>query len=73
MSFTPKFAPFIDACRSVQRRFADTFNEKSFSRRVLFVKKSENGNWSGIVAFVSLLMKKTVESQQNNSRRGKTE
>ena len=29
--------------------------------------------WSGIVSFVSLSIKKTVESRQNNSGRGKTE
>ena len=29
--------------------------------------------WSGIVSFVSLSIKKTVESRRNNSRKGKTE
>ena len=29
--------------------------------------------WSGIVSFVSLLIKKTVDSRRNNSGKGKTE
>ena len=40
------------------------FFSKCFSR-----KKSEThlGNWNGIVSFVSLLMKKTVESRQTTA------
>ena len=38
-------------------------------------KKCERhlGNWSGIVSFVLLSMKKTVESRQNNSGRWESE
>ena len=49
-----------------------TFEEKSFSQR--FLKKWKTyQKWSGVVSFVSLSIKKTVESRRNNSRRGKTE
>ena len=46
------------------------FFSKCFSR-----KKSEKhlGNWSGIVSFVLLSMKKTVGKWEKNSRRRKTE
>ena len=42
---------------------SQTFNDKSFSQSVFLVKKSEKdlGNWSGIVSFILLSMKKTVE------------
>ena len=72
-SSAPKFPPVIGAF-SLQRRFADIQREKFFSKR-LSRKKSEKhlGNWSGIVSFVSLSMKKTVKSRQNNRGRGKTE
>ena len=42
VSFAPKFQPFIDACSLQSPRFASgsqTFNEKSFSRRVFRIKK----------------------------------
>ena len=51
------------------------FEEKSFSQRVFFFSKKRKTfqKWSGIVSFVSLLIKKIVESRRNNSGRGKTE
>ena len=46
------------------------FFSKSFSRKKV---KKHLGNWSGIVSCISLSMKTIVESQLNNSGRGKTE
>ena len=73
VSFAPKFPPYICSC-SLQRRFADiqreTFFSNSFSRNK---SKKHLGNWSGIVSFVSLSLKKTVESRQINSGSGNTE
>ena len=46
------------------------FFSKSFSRKKV---KKHLGNWSGIVSCTSLSMKAIVESQLNNSGRGKTE
>ena len=63
-----KFPPFLAACSAASH----TFNEKSFSRRVFSLKKWKTF-WSGIVSFVSLSIKKTVESWWNNSAKGKTE
>ena len=64
--FRAKNPPFIGAC-SLQRRFADIFLGEFFSwkkgktsRKLEFVQK-----------FVSLSMKKTVESRLDNSRREK--
>ena len=66
VSLVPKFLPFIGACS-----FADMPWEKFFSKS-FSSKKSEKhpGNLSGIVLFVSLSMKKTVESWENK-RKGK--
>ena len=66
VSLVPKFLPFIGACS-----FADMQWEKFFSKS-FSSKKSEKhpGNLSGIVLFVSLSMKKTVESWENK-RKGK--
>jgi len=71
VSFGPKFPAF--SCR-LQRRFALIQREKFFSKS-FFLSKSEKkfGNWRGIVSFVSLSLKKNVESGRNNRRRGKTE
>ena len=63
-----RFSPFLAACSAAFH----TFNEKSFSRRVFSLKKWKTF-WSGIVSFVSLSIKKTVESWWNNSAKGKTE
>ena len=70
VSFAPKFPPFIAACSAASH----TFNEKSFTQRVFLAKKVKTFlKWSGIVSFVSLSIKKTVESRRNNSGKGKTE
>ena len=70
VSFAPKFPPFIAACSAASH----TFNEKSFTQRVFLAKKVKKiRKWSGIVSFVSLTIKKTVESWRNNSGKGKTE
>ena len=73
VSFAPKFPPYICSC-SLQRRFADiqreTFFSNSFSRNK---SKKHFGNWSGIVSFVSLTLKKTVQGRQINSGSGNTE
>ena len=48
-----------------------TFNEKSFSRRVFLVKSEKHlGNWSGIVSCIFLSMKRIVESRLHNSGEG---
>ena len=57
-----------------ERRFAHIRGEKFFSKSFFSLKKWKTfQKWSGIVSFVSLSIKKTVESRQNNSGRGKTE
>ena len=67
VSFAPKFPPLIAACSATSH----TFNEKSFTQRVFLAKKVKNfREWIGIVSFVSLSIKKTVESQRNNSGKG---
>ena len=73
VSFAPKFLPFIGTC-SLQST-SQTFDKKRFSQSVFLEKKSEKylGNWSGIVSFVLLSMKKTVGKWEKNSRRRKTE
>ena len=73
VSFVPKFLPFIGSCSL--HSTSQTFDKKSFSQSVFLVKKSEKhlGNWSGIVSFVLLSMKKTVGNRENNSGRRKTE
>ena len=70
-SFAPKFPPFLAACSAASH----TFNEKSFIQRVFLAKKKRRTfrKWSGIVSFVSMSIKKTVESRCNNSGKGKTE
>ena len=62
VSFAPKFPPFLDASSLHASSFEDIQREKFFSKK-----------WSGLVSFVSLSMKKTAKSQQNNNGRGKTE
>ena len=70
VSFAPKFPPFIAACRAASH----TFNEKSLLKEFFSLKKWKTfRKWSGIVSFVSLSIKKTVESRRNNSGKGKTE
>ncbi|CAH3032231.1 unnamed protein product, partial [Porites lobata] len=67
VNFAPKFPPFIGAC-SLQRYFADIQRGRFFSKCFSHKKCEKHlGNWSGIVSFVLLSMKKTVESRQNNS------
>ena len=67
VSFAPKFPPFITACSAASH----TFNEKTFPQIDFLTKKWKTfRKWSGIVSFVSLSIKKTVESRRNNS--GKT-
>ena len=71
VSFAPRFPPFLKAGSAASH----TFNEKSFTRRVFLAKKKGKTfrKWSGIVSFVSLSIKKTLESWRNNSGKGKTE
>ena len=67
VSFAPKFPPFIAACSAASH----TFNEKSLTQRVFLAKKGKTfRKWSGIVSFVSLSIKKTVDSRRNNSGKG---
>ena len=67
VSFAPKFPPFIAACSAASH----IFNEKRFTQRVFLAKKRKTfRKWSGIVSFVSLSIKKTVESRRNNSGKG---
>ena len=67
VSFASKFSPFIVACSAASH----TFKEKSFTRRVFLAKKWKTfRKWSGIVPFVSLSIKKTVESRRNKSGKG---
>ena len=54
-----------------KRRFSHIRGEKFFSKSFFSLKQWKT--WSGIVSFVSLSIKKTVESRRNNSARGKTE
>ena len=73
VSFAPKFPPFLAAC-AAERRFAHIWGEKFFLKSFFSLKKWKTfQKWSGIVSFVSLSIKKTVESRRNNSGRGKTE
>ena len=70
LSFPPKFPPFIAACSAASH----SFNGKNFTQRVFLARKVKTfRKWSGIVSFVSLSIKKTVESRRNNSGKGKTE
>ena len=59
--------PDIGASR-LQRRFADFQREKFFSKS-FYRNKNEKKleNWSGIVSFISLSIKRTIESRQDNS------
>ena len=55
-----------------EHRFAHIRGEKFFSKSFFSLKKWKTfQKWSGIVSFVSLSIKKTVESRRNNSGRGK--
>ena len=57
-----------------ERRFAHIRGEKFFSKSFFSLKKWKTfQKWSGIVSFVSLSIKKTVENRRNNSGKGKTE
>ena len=68
VSFAPKFPLFIAACSAASH----TFNEKSFTQRVFLAKKWKTfRKWSGIVSFVSLSIKKTVESRETTAERDK--
>ena len=70
VSFAPKFPPFIAACSAASH----TFNEKSFTQRVFLAKEVKNISemeWKSFVCFT--VDEKTVESQQNNNGKGKTE
>ena len=67
VSFAPKFPPFIAACSAASHRF----NEKVLLKEFFSLKKWKTfRKWSGIVLFVSLSIKKTVESRRNNSGKG---
>ena len=73
VNFAPKFPPFIRPC-SLQRHFADIQRGRFFSKCFSHKKCEKHvGNWGGIVSFVFLSMKKTVESRQNNSGRWESE
>ena len=69
VSFAPKFPPFIAACSAASH----TFNKKSFTQTVFLAKKVKNISEMEWNSFVSLSIKKTVESRRNNSGKGKTE
>ena len=65
-SFVLKLPPFIAACSAAPH----TFNEKGFTQRVFLAKKVKNiSEMEGNSLFV-LSIKKTVESQRNNSGKG---
>ena len=71
---TPKYTltqRLVAACSAASH----TFNEKSFTQRVFLTKKVKkllgNMEWNNFV--ISLSIKKTVESRQNNGGKGKTE
>ena len=56
-----------------ERRFAHIQREKFYSKSFFSLKKWKTfQKWSGIVSFVSLSIKKTVESRRNNCGRRKT-
>ena len=56
---------------NLQRRFAHIQREKFYSKSFFRFKKWKTFRiWSGIVSFVLLSIKKTVESRQNNSGKG---
>ena len=68
VSFAPKFPPFLVACWAPLRTRS---RRKVFLKGFFLVKKWKTfQKWSGIVSFVSLSIKKTVESQRNNSGKG---
>ena len=57
---------------SLCESFADIQQEKVFSKSISRKKTEKHpGNWSGIVFCMSLSMKRYVESQLNNSDKGK--
>ena len=71
VSFAPKFPPFIAACSAASH----TFNEKSFTQRVFLAKKVKNISemeWNSFVCF-TVDKENGIESQRNNSGKGKTE
>ena len=68
VSFAPKFPPFIAALLRTHSR------RKVLLKEFFSLKKGKTfRKWSGIVSFVSLSIKKTVENWRNNSGKGKTE
>ena len=72
VSFAPKFPPFIAACSAASHTSHST--KKVLLKEFFSLKKWKKfRKWSGIVSFVSLSIKKTVESRRNNSGKGKTE
>ena len=59
--------PDIGAC-SLQRRFADIQRGKFFSKSFYRNQNEKHlENWSGIVSFISLSIKRAIESRQDNS------
>ena len=71
VSFTPKFPHFLAACWAP---LCTHSRRKVFLKEFFLVKKVKTfQKWSGIVSFVSLSIKKTLESLRINSGRGKTE
>ena len=70
VSFAPNFRLFLQVAATLP-----TNSTRKVFLEEFFLTKSENnfGNWCGMVSFVSLSLKKNVESGRNNSGRGKTE
>ena len=79
VSFTPKFPPFICACNfnfsALALRVLRRHSTRNFFLEELFWRKSEKplGNWSRIVSYISLSMKRIEESRLNNSEKGKVQ
>ena len=67
-----EFRAEIPACYcSLQRIHSHTFNEKSLLKEYFsLIKWKTFRKWSRIVSFVSLSIKKTVDSRRNNSGKG---
>ena len=69
VSCAPKFPPFLAACWAPLRTHS---SRKVFLKEFFSLKKWKTfQKWSRIVSFVSLSIKKTVESRRNNRRKGK--
>ena len=68
VSFAPKFPPFIAACSAASPPLRTHSTRNVLLKEFFSLKKWKTfRKWSGIVSFVSLLIKKTVESRRNNS------